>query len=432
MSDTIYALATPPGRAAVAVVRISGPRAAEVIGALSRRSPPPARHAVVRRLLSPGEEQQVLDQALVIWLPGPASYTGEDQAELHLHGGAATTGAVLGALAELNLRLAEAGEFTRRAFANGRMDLAEAEAVADLVDAETDAQRRQALAQLGGALSAQHEIWRGWLLEAAAHLEAAVDFPDEDLPAETAARAAPALRRLRTALSEASTDRRGERIREGFRVALLGAPNAGKSSLLNALAGRDAAIVAATPGTTRDVVEVQITLAGRRVILADTAGLRETEDAIEAEGVRRARAWARDADLRIWLTEPGGVSPPPDALREGDLHVWSKSDLAEAVSSVAVSTHAPGGLDALRAQLLARVTRATEGDDAPVVTRLRHRQSLAAALTEIDMALAIAPQSPELAAENVRLAGRALARLTGEVETEAVLDRVFSQFCIGK
>ena len=432
MNDTIFALATPPGRAAVAVVRLSGSGCAQLLAALTRRPPPPPRQAVLRRLAALDDPSHTLDQALVLWMPAPASYTGEDQAELHLHGGVATVSVVLAALASNGLRVAEPGEFTRRAFANGRLDLAEAEAVADLVDAETEAQRRQALAQLGGVLSAQHAEWRGWLLEAAAHLEAAVDFPDEDLPAETAARAAPALLRLREALGAALDDRRGERVRQGFRVALLGAPNAGKSSLLNAMAKYDAAIVTPIAGTTRDIVEVQLVLAGRKVVIADTAGLRDATDLIEAEGVRRAHAWGKSADLRIWLTEPGGEAPPDGLLGPSDLRLATKADQGAAPGDIAISTITSEGLSELEEWLQERVVAATSGGEAAVVTRQRHRDSLAAALQEVERALAAAAASPELAAEAVRLAGRALKRLTGEVEPEAVLDRVFSSFCIGK
>ncbi|MBE7218447.1 MAG: tRNA uridine-5-carboxymethylaminomethyl(34) synthesis GTPase MnmE [Caulobacteraceae bacterium] len=432
MIDTVYALATPPGRSAVAVVRLSGSRSGEALTALTGRSPPTPRRASLRRLRDGAGA--VLDEALVLWTPAPASYTGEDAAELHLHGGPAVITAVLEALSAAGLRAAAPGEFTRRAFANGRMDLAEAEGVADLVDAETEAQRRQAVAQLGGALSARYAEWREWLLQAAAQLAAAVDFPDEEVPTDVAARAAPPLVRLRDDLSAALDDRRGERVRDGFRVALIGAPNAGKSSLLNALAGRDAAIVTPIPGTTRDVVEVVLDIAGRRVVMADTAGLRESADPVEAEGVRRARAWAQGADLRLWVTAPD-ESQSLEALGPGDVRVLSKADLVERPASeqaVAASVLAPGGLDALLSALRAHVIAGTGGDAPAVVTRARHRESIAAALTEIDRALEAAPRAPELAAESVRLAARALGRLTGEVEPEAVLDQVFSAFCIGK
>lgn len=451
MTDTLYAPGTASGRAAVAMVRLSGPGCRRVLEMLAGSAPAP-RRAALRRLVDPRDGAE-LDRALVLWLPGPASYTGEDQAELHLHGGPAVVEAVLAALAALDLggdpsgerlRLAEPGEFTRRAYAHGRMDLAEAEAVADLVDAETDAQRRQALAQLGGALSGVQARWRDLLLDGLAHLEAAVDFPDEDLPTEVAARARPPLARLRSELAATATDRRGERVREGFRIALLGAPNAGKSSLLNRLAGREAAIVTAVPGTTRDVVEVVLEIAGRRVVLADTAGLRDTDDPIEAEGVRRAQAWAHGADLRLWLADRTGPPPPtPDLTVPGDVLVLAKSDTpglwtadaarpwarAAGLDFVESSTVAEAGVDALRAVLEAAVVGS---GDPPVVTRLRHRAVLAAALAELDRALADLDASPELAAESVRLAARALARLTGAVDAEAVLDRVFSSFCIGK
>ena len=437
MSSTVFALATPPGRAAVAVVRMSGPGSGPAIEALTGGSLPSPRRASLRTLRDGGSG--ALDRALVLWTPGPASYTGEDAAELHLHGGPAVVEGVLAALAALGLKPAGPGEFTRRAFAHGRMDLAEAEAVADLVDAETEAQRRQALDQLGGAASRTEARWRGWLLEAAAQLAAAVDFPDEELPADVAARATPPLLRLRAELADAISDRRGERVREGFRVALIGAPNAGKSSLLNALAGREAAIVTALPGTTRDVVEVPLVIAGRRVILADTAGLRATADPIEAEGVRRARAWAQTADLRLWLmaadapARGASSSDAPDLTSE-DLLLFSKADLADRApaGALAVSTTAAGGLDALREALATRVIAGTGGDAPAVVTRVRHRETLAAALAEVDHALLAAETAPELAAECVRLAARALRRLTGEVEVEAVLDRVFTAFCIGK
>ena len=431
--ETIFALATPPGRSAVAVVRLSGPATADALRSLTRRAPPPPRRASLRTLRDGAGE--ALDSALVLWTPGPASYTGEDAAELHLHGGPAVVAAVLGALAASGLRAAAPGEFTRRAFANSRLDLAEAEGVADLVDAETDAQRRQALAQLGGALAARQAQWRSWLVEAAAQLEAAVDFPDEDLPAQVAARAAPPLHRLRADLLAGIDDRRGERVRDGFRIALLGAPNAGKSSLLNALAGREAAIVTSVPGTTRDVVEVVLDLAGRRVVLADTAGLRDTDDLIEAEGVRRARAWAAAADLRLWVVEPGASLQAPPEVQPGDLHVRSKADLAatgEDGSALSVSVVRPGGLDALRQELVQRVEAETCGDAPVTVTRIRHREALAAALVEVDRALADAPRAPELAAEGVRRAARALGRLTGEIDADAVLDEVFASFCIGK
>lgn len=447
MTDTIFAPATAPGRAAVAVVRLSGPRAGEALSALAGRRPAP-RRAALRRLRAPGGA--LLDEALVLWMPGPASYTGEDSAELHLHGGPAVVAGVLEALAALGIRLAEPGEFTRRAFENGRLDLAQAEGVADLIEAETEAQRRQALDQLGGALGRARDAWRSDLVEALALFEAAVDFPDEDLPADVARRARPALERLLADLSRAveGVDR-AERVREGYAIALVGAPNAGKSTLLNALARREAAIVTATPGTTRDVIEATLGLGGYKVILADTAGLRETTDEVEAEGVRRARLRAGTADLRLWVVDgagdAGSAAPAPESLRPGDLCLVAKADLpagdsvARALAEAAalgleahvLSARRPEDVAALEAALTRQVVAALGSGEPPAATRLRHAALLSEAKSRLASALAMA-EDPELAAEDVRLAARALDRITGRIGPEDVLDRIFSTFCIGK
>jgi len=441
MNDTIFAPATAPGRAALAVVRLSGPKSGKALQALAGRLPP-ARRATVRSLRGP--DGAVIDKAMVVWFPAPASYTGEDCAEISVHGGPAVVDALIEALGKLGLRLAEPGEFTRRAFQNGKLDLAQAEAVADLIDAETKAQAEQAMAQLGGSLSRRYEAWREILIEALAVLEAAVDFPDEDLPADVAARARPALERLLAELDSALLDQaRGQRVRQGFRVALIGAPNAGKSSLLNALAGRDAAIVTPTPGTTRDVIEVPMVLAGYRVLLADTAGVRDTEHDIEAEGVRRARAWAQDADLRFWVVDASGFDGAwqfaEDLVQPDDILVLNKSDLAEGADARA--TRALGyetlqlavtrdGADAVRQRLAERVIAALAASEFPAATRLRHAERLREAHARV--ASALAAKEVELAAEDVRLAARALAQVTGRVDPEDVLDRVFLTFCIGK
>jgi tRNA modification GTPase len=427
--DAIFALATAAGRAAVAVVRLSGPGTGEALTALAGKLPLP-RRASVRALKG-------IDQALVLWFPAPASYTGEDCAELHLHGGSAVIERALTALADLGLRPAEPGEFTRRAFENGKLDLAQAEAVADLIDAQTAAQAEQALAQLGGVLSQRHEAWRAGLIEALAMLEANVDFPDEELPADLAHRAAPPLEALRADIADAvQHGDRGQAVREGYRIALIGAPNAGKSSLLNALAGRDAAIVTATPGTTRDVVEVPMELAGYRILLADTAGLRDTEDEIEAEGVRRARAWAEGAHLRLLVVDSSAVADgvADSLMRPGDLCILNKSDLPQrgGAAGIKLSLKPGDGLEILKAGLEQIVVAALSGHDFPAITQRRHAQLLAEADVHLARALGELARSPELAAEDVRLAARALGRVTGRIDPEDVLDQVFAKFCIGK
>jgi tRNA modification GTPase len=443
--DTIYALSSGALPSGVAVIRISGPRAEPALLALTRPLPKP-RKAALRTLRYP--DGGVIDQGLVLWFPAPGSYTGEDAAELQVHGGPAVVEALVDALAALGLRLAEPGEFTRRAFENGKLDLAQAEGVADLIDAETDAQRRQALDQLGGRLSEAQARWRDALEEALAMFEAAVDFPDEEVPADVAGRARPVLQRLVAELEAAAADaERGERVREGFRIALLGAPNAGKSTLLNALARREAAIVTATPGTTRDVIEVPMVFAGYKVLMADTAGLREAHDEIEAEGIRRARAWAAAADLRLWLVDGSSAEIPdvPLEIRPDDLCLITKRDLASGpaggwaaqqakrlgIPSAEITARGPGDLSWLEATLAERVIDRLAGAEPPAATRLRHRDLLEEAADRLRSALSH-DERLELAAEDVRLAARALDRITGRIDPEAVLGRIFATFCIGK
>ena len=445
MSDTIFAPATAAGRAAVAVIRVSGPDAARAVQILAGVLPTP-RQATVRRLRA--ADGQEIDQALVLFFRDPASYTGEDSAEFHVHGGPAVVGALMEALAGLGLRLAEPGEFTRRAFENGKLDLAQAEAVADLIDAETEAQRRQALEQLGGRLSEVQARWSDMLTEALAMFEAAVDFPDEEVPADVARRADPVLRALLAEIEAAIADAdRGARVREGYRIALVGSPNAGKSTLLNALVEREAAIVTPHAGTTRDVIEVPLVLAGYKVLMADTAGLRDTEEEIEAEGVRRARAWAEGADLRLWLVDGSSSELPglPDEVGEGDICLITKRDLptgpagawaAEVarrmdIPSAEITAKGPSDVAWIRQLLSERVTEALGGSEPPAATRLRHKELLTEAADRLRDALRQDEQL-ELAAEDVRLAARALDRITGRIDPEAVLGRIFSTFCIGK
>ena len=385
------------------------------------------RRAVVRALRD--ADDGLLDRAMVLWLPGPGSYTGEDSAEFHLHAGRAVIDAVAAALAVHGLRPAEPGEFTRRAFLNGKMDLVSAEAVHDLVAAETDAQRRQALRQLEGALGDLYRDWSDRLRTALARQEALIDFPDEDLPPEVEADLLASIASLRSEIESHLDDaQRGEKLREGLWFAITGAPNVGKSSLINALAERDVAIVSATPGTTRDAIETRVVLGGVPVMLVDTAGLRDTVDPIEAEGVRRARSRAASADLVITVIEAGAPIGPGS----GGLIVANKSDLrAEQRSGIVpVSALTGAGLRELRARLSAEAVALTQSSGPPPLTRARHRTALAAAARWLADAHDVV--EPELRGEAIRLALRALGTITGQVGVEDILDSIFREFCIGK
>ena len=426
-TDTIFALASGSARAAIAVMRLSGPAAGPAVAALCGGSLPAPRHASLRRLRDPFGA--MLDHALVLWMPGPRTYTGEDCAELHLHGGRAVIDGVAAALTEARLRPAEPGEFTRRAFLNGRMDLVEAEAVHDLITAETEAQRRQALRQLEGALGALYQDWADRLRGILAYQEALIDFPDEDLPPEVEDQLLATLRtvhaEIRTHLDDAG---RGEKLREGLFFAISGAPNAGKSTLINALAGRDVAIVSDIPGTTRDALETRVVLGGVPVTLVDTAGLRETTDTIEAEGVRRALLHIKNADLTMTVIEAG--SPPPE--NPGHLVIANKADLGlpGPDGALRISAKTGLGMDELRAHLAAAARRMTESSGPPPLTRARHRAALLTAAEHLEAAEYAG--LPELRGEDLRLAMRALGRITGHVGVEDILDTVFSKFCIGK
>jgi len=439
LTATIFALATPPGRGAIAIIRLSGPATSAALTALGAGGLKP-RLASLRRLVHDGA---VLDEALVLSFPAPNSYTGEDCAELHLHGGRAVVEAVSEALIALGVRPAEAGEFTRRAFENGRMDLAQAEAVADLIDAESAAQATQALGQLGGALSRAYVGFRADLLKALALVEAEIDFPDEELPDHLARTAGPVLDSLAADLRSALADaERGRRVREGYRIVLIGETNAGKSSLFNALVSREAAIVTPFAGTTRDVLDAELIIGGYAVTLSDTAGLRESEDVVEAEGVRRARARAETADLRLWVRAPGdpdgaaGAFVGPDdlvVLTKADLGLSAEPDPAPlALAALTVSPVTGEGMAALQAWLADRLARDLSGADFPAVTRERHRARLAEALDAVQAGRAALDRAPEMAGEDLRRAADALSRVTGAIGVEDVLGEVFSTFCIGK
>ncbi len=435
MIDTIFALATPPGRGAIAILRLSGPGTDAALAALGATGLRP-RVASLRALAHAGRR---IDEALVLRFPGPNSYTGEDCAELHLHGGRAVVEAASEALIALGLRPADPGEFTRRAFENGRMDLAQAEAVADLIDAETAAQAAQALGQLDGRLSDTYAGFRRDLLKALSLVEAEIDFPDEEVPDNLARTAGPLLDGLIADLQGALADaRRGERVREGYRIVLIGETNAGKSSLFNALVAREAAIVTPIAGTTRDVLDADLVIGGYAVTLSDTAGLRDSDDPVEAEGVRRARARAAQADLRLWVRAPGDPEGVAAAyVRPGDLLVLTKADLDRGATptdreAIAVSTTTGEGLPALHDWIAARLARDLSGADFPAVTRERHRRRLQEALEAVEAGRRGLDIAPEMAGDDLRRAAEALARVTGAIGVEDILGEVFSSFCIGK
>lgn len=422
----------------MAVIRLSGPESGEILDTLSRKARPEPRRATLRRLHD--QEGLVFDHALVLWFPGPNSFTGEDCVELHLHGGSAVVEAALSALGDAGAVPAEAGEFTRRAFENEKLDLTEAEGLADLIDAETEGQRLQALAQMDGSLRKLYDGWRDKLLNALAAFEGEIDFPDEeDVPDALSHRAYDPIIELLDSMAEhLDDDRRGERTRSGFSIALIGAPNAGKSSLLNRLAKREAAIVTDIPGTTRDIVEVRLTMAGFPVVISDTAGLREAVDAIEAEGVRRALDRAEHADLRIGVADARSKDELEDLrgrLQEGDLLVLNKQDLApknQDKSGYRVSAKSGQGIEDLESRIERLVAERLSMREMPALSRARHRKAVEDAHLSLMRCLDQIEQAPELAGEDARLAVRSLESLTGRVDVEDILDRVFSQFCIGK
>jgi tRNA modification GTPase len=431
--DTIFALASGAGRAAVAVVKVSGPAARFCVNALTRKPNPPPRRAVLRLLK--GSRDEAIDQALVLWFSAPASFTGEDVAEFQLHGGHAVVEAVFKALAAIpGVRAAEPGEFTRRAVENGKLDLTQAEAIADLVAADTEAQRMQALRQYDGALAALYDTWSGELSKALAWAEAAIDFSDEDLPDQVLAEAHTAALSVMQAMQDHLDDSHGELVRQGLFVAVIGPTNAGKSSLVNALAGRDVAIVSETAGTTRDVIEVRLNLGGYEVVLADTAGLRRAEG-VEAEGVRRALSRAEAADL-VLLLQDGSQMPihmPDNMVNKPVIPVWNKADLPWPVEhpGLRLSLKTGEGLDALVAAMTVHVKKLLEKPkEAPPLTRARHRLALVEAVAALERAASAG--APELFAEDLRLAVRSLGRITGRVDVEDLLDTIFRDFCIGK
>ena len=434
LTDTIYALSSGPGKGGVAVIRISGRQVREVLRIMADLADPKPRYAYFRTLKS---GDSVLDQALVLFFRGPASFTGEDVAEFHIHGGRAVIQRVLEALGELDgCRPAERGEFSRRAVINGKMDLTQAEGMADLINAQTERQQIQALSQMQGNLKTLYEGWRQDLMHHMAYLEAFIDFPEEDIPPEKMAGIDSDIAALADRIDKHLNDRRaGERLRDGFRIALIGAPNVGKSSLINALTHKDVAIVSQVAGTTRDVVEAYLDVAGFPVILSDTAGLRERAESIEAEGIRRAVRTAESADLILHIRDiqnPNEPSDLPDTLRDKTvLTVWNKADLGNAhPDGIVISALTGAGIADLWAQIRSVLERDFGDGSTGLITRERYRVALKECLDRLHHATGVAEL--ELKAEDLRLAARALGRITGRIDTEELLDIIFRDFCIGK
>jgi tRNA modification GTPase len=440
--QTIFALSSGRPPSAIALVRVSGSQAGKVLTALAGKLPSPRMAA---RALLRDVGQRPIDDAVVLWFPGPASATGEDVAEFHVHGGRAVLAALFAALSGFeDVRPAEPGEFTRRAFENGKLDLTEAEGLDDLIHADTDRQRRQALRQLKGLLGDRARDWRTRIIEASALIEAGIDFSDEgDVPAELIAPALAKVKALLTEIEEVLAGQgRSERLRDGLVVAIAGPPNVGKSTLMNQLARREVAIVSPHAGTTRDVIEVQLDLDGYPVTVIDTAGIRETDDPVEQEGVRRARARAADADLVLWLSD----SPQAAIDRHGTTPIWkvrNKIDLegtdrplaeveAAGEGSFEISASRGDGVPELIAALVDFAQRYFGGTEGGLISRTRQRKLLQETATSLRRSVAVVGQGEELAAEELRLAAHSLGRLLGRVDVEDILDVIFREFCVGK
>lgn len=433
---TIYALSSGSGRAGIAVIRLSGPASGQVLEAMAGGVPEP-RMASLRKLKS--ADGQVIDEAMALWFPGPHSATGEDVAELHVHGAPAVIAFLFSEFSKFDgLRLAEPGEFSRRAFANGKMDLVEVEGLADLLAASGEVQRRLAMRQFVGETSGVYEGWRRDVISALALHEAAIDFVEEDDVADTArGMADPVIVRLVKELEAAlATSSQNAALREGLKVVIAGAPNVGKSSLLNALARREAAIVSEIAGTTRDIVEAQVMFEGLPLTLADTAGIRgHTEDRIERIGIARAQTAAADADILIWVNAPD-IPSHTEPPRKPDISVVNKSDLGSIHgrndAALPVSTKTGFGLDALRAALHAEVRLRTDQAEHAIVVRQRHADAIRESIRLLNKVIAEPHRPHELIAEDLRKAARALGSITGHVDVEDLLGKIFSEFCIGK
>lgn len=435
MNGTIFAPATASGKAGVAVIRVSGPFALESIKQMTAIKTPVPRKAMFSEIHTP--DGTAVDNGLVLYFPCPNSFTGEDVVEFQTHGGRAIISAVLSGLAQINgFRPAGRGEFTRRAVENGKMDLTAAEGLADLVDAETEQQRKQALRQMGGALAKIYEDWHDRLLHVLAWMEAYIDFPEEEIPENVSADVRGKIAGLMSEIQVHLNDgRRGEKLRDGFQIAIIGAPNAGKSSLMNRLAQRDVAIVSSTAGTTRDIIEVRLDINGYPVIVADTAGLRDTDEEIEAEGVRRAKARAEEADLVLWLSDAlkGKNNTETEKIDSEKIFcIMNKADQAEPQNddNIWISAKTGQGIDVLLDRIGRFVEEKMALREEPSLTRLRHRKALEECLQCLNSSLK-APEI-ELMTEDLRMAMRSLGKITGQVQVEKLLDVIFKDFCIGK
>lgn len=445
---TIFALSSGKGRAGVSVIRVSGPHTKKaILSILKKDILPKPRQASLQSFYDP-ETKQKIDKGLLLWFPGPASFTGEDVAEFHIHGGYAVVAGFLEALSKIpNLRNAEAGEFTRRAFDNGKMDLTAAEGLADLINAETESQRRQALRQMEGQLAAFYESWRNEIISAMAYLEADIDFSDEEIPDDVTSRIRPIIEKLANDIKKHLSDgNRGERLRGGLQVVIIGAPNAGKSTLLNYLSKRDVAIVSDIAGTTRDLLEVHLDISGFPVMITDTAGIRESSDVIESEGIKRAIKKADEADLKIIIVDQSdNLQTNKDIekyidgnsmllLNKNDIAIIEKDDIQakESVGIWSVSLKTEKGLDNFLESFTQEVEKRMEYTDTPTLTRARHRSYLQSCLSHLDRFLNADHFELELLSEDLRMAARDLGKITGLVDVEDILEKIFKEFCIGK
>ncbi|MBN8648501.1 MAG: tRNA uridine-5-carboxymethylaminomethyl(34) synthesis GTPase MnmE [Caulobacterales bacterium] len=441
---SIIAPASGTAKSGVIVIRVSGNNSKKLIETLSAKACPKPRFASLRQIFD--NDGNIIDNALVLFFEGPNSFTGEDVAEFHIHGGPSVLAAFMSAALKTNfVELAKPGEFSKRAFRNGKMDLTQAEGLADLIDAETEAQRKQAIRQMRGDLKNQAHIWRNEIVDCLAEAEAYIDFPDEDLPSGLSNTNRNRISKLSTSLKQhLDRSKSAQKIRDGLNIIIIGAPNVGKSSFLNAICGREAAIVSSIAGTTRDIVEVSFILKNNLISLADTAGLREANDIIEQEGIKRALEKAKDADLIFGLAsnkeEAEFIKPH---LNDGDYLIWSKSDardskligsieLKDTISEIEISSQNPDDIYTIEEIIIQKCVTTSENLEIAPLTRIRHYNAIERTISHLDNALMIDDDNPEIACEELRMSARALGEFVGIVGIEDIYDRIFSSFCIGK